>query len=1067
MTGKKEFGKKDSIGLLYKHDYYAFILIISLLIILIFSYIYMSLSVSQNQKKKLTETLSYEAALFGEKLQSEIELYEHQLLLLSDLLTHTANTSLDREFKILGEALYLRHDALLSIRYLDSDFRVQQTIPVEREKNQVDDYPANQKQAIKDYLTQGINPFLRAPYYNENNHHIETIMYSVLSKSSASGEPEITGLLLLEIDLTRVLLAIRQEYQAEDLSRILTVNGNKIFPDFRKNWLPENLNVPLIVEEYSFSGQDWQLFVSPTVTTGFFTSFNVLVFIIWLIIIVLITMTAWILYRYTLSEVSSRKKREQLVQENEKRFRTLFEIVPEIPIIGYDQERKVIFWNEACELLYGYSKDKALGRKIEDLIIKPEEKDTFVRKFTEHLTAGSSMPAEETIHCNQEGSAHDVLSVHIRMENISGIPEFYTVDLEITPYKEAARSLESEKDTILSLFDIINEILYVSDLDTGEVLLINKFTEKLIQQGVSGRKCLQELAENRDPVLSFGIKNTPQPNGTPIKLDYHELENNRHYLITENLIDWKNGKKAKFTILTDVTEFKQRELSLQDTKDRLYSTLESIGEGLIATDTKGKVSFMNKVAQELTGWAWEEAKGKDLEKILVLIDEKTNRPLEKPLLQSIGTNTILGVDDKPVILAKDQEKRVAEIVGAPILNEENTILGDIILLRDVTTKRRIEEKVIKSRKLESLGTLAAGVAYDFNNLLSSLFGYIEMAMVFHNSQEKVSQYLSRALGIYEKATGLTDKLITFSRRSTPDRKTMSVKELLEETAQFAVNGSKTRYQLKLEHDLWLCDIDRTQIQQVFSNLMINSVQAMPDGGTITIKGENIPSSSAPVWTGRTSNYVKITIADEGAGIPKDCLEKIFDPFFTTKHQGSGLGLAIAYSIIDKHNGCIDVSSVSEVGTTFEVYLPASGKRTMDETQNETTAHTDAKILIMDDDPIVTDTIKETLEDIGCTVMLCSSGSKALLIYEEEYLRGKPFDLVIFDLTVPGELGGLETLQLLREKYPDIVALASSGYLDNPVMAEPNKYGFYDKVEKPYHLEEFIELIQKVLKDISE
>ena len=608
-------------------------------------------------------------------------------------------------------------------------------------------------------------------------------------------------------------------------------------------------------------------------------------------------------------------------------------------------------------------------------------------------------------------------------------------------------------------------MIFVSDPKTEDILFTNKFTrEKLAGKDIDN-KWYQALRSKKDPCDFNNKKNEQLPEGKSVHWELYDPEADCYYLITNKIIDWDEQKKAKFTIIMDVTATKKTEILYQSEKDRIYSILESFGEGIIAADTEGKITLMNKTAEELTGWNAKDAEGTDVDKVLVLIDEKTGKKSGAKISEIVETDKVTGIKDNPVILSQDGTKRVIYANGSPIQNDAGVIVGDVILFHDITNKKRKEQELIKSQKLESLGTLAAGIAYDFNNLLSTLFGYIEMAMVFHNSKEKVAQYLSRALGIYERATSLTDKLITFSRRGLPEKKTVDVKDILDETAQFALSGSKIRYSLEIPDDLWLCDADKMQIQQVFNNILINSMQAMPDGGVITIRGENTPCSSAPEWTGKTANYVKITIIDEGTGIPESYLEKIFDPFFTTKQQGSGLGLATAYSIIDKHQGSIDVTSVPGEGTTVVIYLPASQSVIHDfESEEEIVEKCDSKIMIMDDDPIIVDTIKDALEELGYTIMICSNGSKALLIYEEEYLKGEPFDLVIFDLTVPGELGGLETLQILREKYPDILALATSGYLDNPVMSDPQKFGFCTKIEKPYHIEDFINTVHTALND---
>ncbi|MBW6516506.1 MAG: PAS domain S-box protein [Candidatus Cloacimonetes bacterium] len=763
-------------------------------------------------------------------------------------------------------------------------------------------------------------------------------------------------------------------------------------------------------------------------------------------------------------DVTAQKEIENKLTESEHRARSLLERIPNIAIMGWDRNRRIVFCNDACEDIYGYKKEKIISSKIDDILLLPEQREKFIEAFDRWLKNGKTIPPQETIHKGKKDTSIRVFSYYTKIQNTHDESEFFSIDIDLSKIDEFSDKHGVNNKLLIELSNNIDEIIYVSDIKSHQILFTNKFTQQLIADKAINNKCYQALRESRDPFVIDYSKNFLH-DGTTNRWEHYDPDLDCYYLVTEKIISWQNNQKAKFSMILDITPFKKIELDQKLETDKLQSIFEGFGEGVIAMDTEGKITLMNKAAEELTGWKSQDVQGDHIDKVIVLFDEQSNKPSDNSILQVIEPDKISGVTDNPIILTKDGRKRNIYVNSSPILNQKDIIIGDIIVFHDITAKKRKEQELIKSQKLESLGTLAAGIAYDFNNLLSTLFGYIEMAMVFHNSKEKVAQYLSRALGIYERATSLTDKLITFSRRGVPDKKPHYIKDILDETAKFVLSGSKIRYNIEIPEDLWLCDIDKTQIQQVFNNILINSMQAMPDGGVINIKGENIPGSNAPEWTSKTANYVKITVIDEGTGIPESYLDRIFDPFFTTKQQGSGLGLATAYSIIDKHHGSIDVSSVPGEGTTVNVFLPASKSAIHDlDSEEEVAEKYESKILIMDDDPIIIDTVKDALEELGYTVVNCANGSKALLIFEEEYLKGEPFDLVIFDLTVPGELGGLETLKILSEKYPDIVAIATSGYLDNPVMADPQKFGFISKVEKPYNIEDFIESVHSTLKD---
>ncbi len=1062
-----------------KHDYYAFVLVVSLLALLIISVFYMTIGHYQRSRDDYQESIVNEADILKNKIVTELDICQSQLRLLSDYLSksitpgqldQSTGSSSDRvieklrqPFSDIGEVILNENDYLTAGYLISNDMLIRKSLTDDLDINTIDSYLAGMNDNyFEKVLAEERTLFSRSPFIPEATEKEHISLYSFVLVPASPEQKAIAGLLRFDVDIDRLVSDIIDRYVSPDLDVMINANGMVLHPGQRSEDINEDLYTPSTTKLFYVLDQSWELTISPRERIHLFTLFSTFTFVVWVVIIILALIFTIKVYKFAIRDLTAQKEEKERALENERRFRTLFEKIPELPVFGYDKQRKVIFWNEASEQLYGYKKEEALGRRIEELIIAPESREQFVKKFEKSELSGKQMPEEETRHSDKNGNLIDILSIYYKIDNLPGDTEYYTFVLEISSYKEAAARLKSEKEMMLGLFDRICEIIYVADTETGDILFTNSFVEEHICEDLANNKCFRALSDKKDPFISSDKKPDLPPDGRPVRWNYHDNGTDCHYMISDCLIDWKDGKKAKFTIMMDITEFKKVESSLTDKKEELYSILESIGEGFIATDTEGKITFINKVASELTGWAWRDAKNKMIDEVFVLIDDKTNEPLKQSVLQALETDTAFGIISNPTILAKDGSKRVIEVSGAPILNDEETILGDVILFRDITNKKRMEEHLIKKQKLESLGTLAAGIAYDFNNLLSSLFGYIEMAMVFNHSKEKVSQYLSRALGIYEKSTGLTDQLISFSRRSIPEKKIISMEEVLEETAQFALSGSKCHYELNCPQNLWLCSVDRNQIQQVINNLLINSVQAMPDGGKITISAENVPSSSAPVWTGKTSNYVKLSVSDEGMGIPDECLNKIFDPFYTTKHQGSGLGLAIAYSIIDKHDGTIDVTSIPEERTTFEIYLPSAGTANGNNSIEELTEEYSGKILIMDDDPMISDTVKETLEDLGYNVIVSSNGSKALLIYEEEHLKGEPFDLLILDLTVPGELGGLETLQILHQKYPDITALATSGYLDNPVLADPEKYGFFDKIEKPYHIDDFIALIHKAV-----
>ncbi|MGB6064951.1 MAG: ATP-binding protein [Desulfomonilaceae bacterium] len=419
------------------------------------------------------------------------------------------------------------------------------------------------------------------------------------------------------------------------------------------------------------------------------------------------------------------------------------------------------------------------------------------------------------------------------------------------------------------------------------------------------------------------------------------------------------------------------------------------------------------------------------------------------------------------------ETREADASGA-VHFFENTLIGNVNsqrllgfwwLKRDVTEKKKAEEEFAKSQRIESLGILAGGIAHDFNNLLTAMLGNVSLAQTYLTPDHKAYDRLEAAATASKRAQALTYQLLTFSKGGAPIKKTASVAELLKDTVRFALRGSNIHHELSIPDSLLPVEIDEGQISQVVHNLIINALQAMPDGGTIVVQAENCvvrPEYLIPISPG---NYVRIRIKDAGVGIPPGILQKIFDPYFSTKEGGSGLGLSTAYSIIKKHDGLITVNSEVGLGSTFYIYLPASkghSAATGSEAIEEEDPSYRGKILVMDDEECIRELVRELLAHIGYAVCLVNGGDEAVAEYQRAKDVGKPFDAVIMDLTVPGGMGGREAIQRLRKIDPDVLAIVSSGYSDDPVLADFKAHGFAGVLSKPYTSDDVINLLQSVM-----
>jgi PAS domain S-box-containing protein len=507
----------------------------------------------------------------------------------------------------------------------------------------------------------------------------------------------------------------------------------------------------------------------------------------------------------------------------------------------------------------------------------------------------------------------------------------------------------------------------------------------------------------------------------------------------------------------------QTEGLLAEEKERLAVTLHSIGDGVITTDRDGRVSLLNKVAEELTGRRQAESVGQPLASVFRIVDGKTREPRESPVTKVLKSGGIIGLDAQTVLVARDGTERTIADSGAPIRDRDGEIIGVVLVFRDVTEEQKMQEDLQKAQKLESIGLLAGGIAHDFNNILTAILGNMSLAKMYAQPGDKVCEVLTEAEKAFWRARDLTQQLLTFSKGGAPIKKAASIAELLTDTTAFVLRGTNVRCEFSIAEDLWPATFDIGQISQVINNLVINAQQAMPHGGVIAIRAKNVQIGPRQVLPLRKGRYIRFDVEDQGIGIAKEHLPRIFDPYFTTKQTGSGLGLATSYSIIRKHDGHIEVKSTVGRGSLFSIYLPAYGDGSSTRASQPAKAlDGSGKVLLMDDEETVCRVGTEILKRLGYSVEATRDGTEMLACYKKAQQAGEPFDLVIMDLTIPGGMGGKEAIAQLIECDPRAKAVVSSGYFNDPVMADHAKFGFLGVIAKPYKVEELAEIVRKLI-----
>ena len=517
----------------------------------------------------------------------------------------------------------------------------------------------------------------------------------------------------------------------------------------------------------------------------------------------------------------------------------------------------------------------------------------------------------------------------------------------------------------------------------------------------------------------------------------------------------------------EISSRKLAEKQLAAESERFRVTLQSMAEAVLAADKDGQIVLMNRVAEQWVGWAGKDAAGRPVTEVFKLTCPEIGEG-NIDLVKWLETEAQLS--QASVDLFMDDSRggqRIVTVSGSRLIDNEQHILGSVLVLRDVTRLRRIEEEVVRGQKLESVGILAGGIAHDFNNLLTAIMGNLSLARIVSSPTDPHYQNIADAEQASLRASELTQQLLTFSRGGSPVKGNVNLEELVRESAEFVIRGSRVQLRFFADDSLWPVKVDRGQIGQVIDNLVINAMQAMPDGGFVDIHLSNyIPGDRSPFPINR-QHYVCVEIKDYGVGISKEQQARIFDPYFTTKEVGNGLGLAICFSIVSKHGGHITVSSEPGCGSSFFVYLPAlpvesTSSECREDVVSPTQSGSGKRVLVMDDEEIVCSVVSSILEHLGYEVDICSNGSQALAMYSQALEQGRRYDVVIMDVTIPGGMGGQEAVQRLLMIDAEARVIVSSGYSSHEVMADYALYGFAGVVAKPFRINDLSRVLDEVL-----
>jgi len=770
-------------------------------------------------------------------------------------------------------------------------------------------------------------------------------------------------------------------------------------------------------------------------------------------------------YRGIDRDITERKHAEAALRISEEKFRKVFLTSPDSININRLEDGMYISINHGFTATTGYTAADVIGKTSLELNMWADPADR--QKLVEGLRKQGEVKNLEARFRLKDGRIIDGL-MSASIVEIDHIPYIVSVARDITGRKQSEAALKQSEAKYRLLYNETPVLLHSIDRN-GTLVEVNDYWLKTLgyERGeVIGRKVTDFFTEASRKYAREVVHPAFFRDGIAKDISYQFVRKSGEVL--DVLLSATAERDAAGTVvrslavIEDVTERKRAETALRESEERFKAITMTASDAILLMDDRGKIIHWNPAAGRMFGYSAEEALGKNLHLFLA------PTRLHKNFLEGFEKFVKTGqgpVINKSVELAahrKDGTEFPIEVsTSAMNIGGRWHALG---IVRDITERKRLEQELLKSEKLESIGTLAGGIAHDFNNLLQGIFGYISMAKLTYDQKEKSLAMLEQAEKALHQSVNLTSQLLTFSKGGKPMKKVFALRPLIDNSVSFAMSGSRNTYEIVIDKDLHAIEADEGQIGQVIQNIVLNADQAMPLGGRITITARNISASAAPSLPGAaTGDVVELSIQDQGTGIPEEHLSRIFDPYFTTKEKGSGLGLATTYSIIKNHGGVITVASEMGKGTTFTIYLPASGTSVeREEASAQRAVGNKGRVLVMDDEQVVREVTGELLRSLGHEVDFADRGEAAVMQYKTAMAAGRPFDIVILDLTVRGGMGGAEAIKKLLELDPNVKAIVSSGYSDDAVTADFCKQGFRAFLKKPYDIEELQSTLNALL-----
>jgi len=776
----------------------------------------------------------------------------------------------------------------------------------------------------------------------------------------------------------------------------------------------------------------------------------------------------------TIQDVTSQNALEQQLHENELKFRQIVENTRDLFLVVNLRENRFEFISPVFTSVLGYDPQLITDTNYLLSLVHNDDLPKF-RERADLIRAGlkrgvKELPLYIARYRHKDGHYVWLQTSGKIMYDQDGTPAMF-IDLarDVTALKQAEEALRISEEKHRLILQETSEMIFAVTPE-GIYRFANRAfasTFDTTPEDVVGKKISDLFAADEAEKRYDTIRQTIN---SGVRKDFELssiISGEEHFFhaILEPIYNDDGAILWVLGIAHDITERKKALEALRVSEARLKQAQKVAHIGTWTWHIKTNRLEWSEEMYTIFGLE-KETVSQGLETVV----ERAIHPLDRKAVEQSNLSVIH--DKKPypieyrIIWPDNSIHTVWAEAGELILDAKGNPESLTGIAQDITERKRIEDALLNTQKLESLGVLAGGIAHDFNNLLSGIFGCIDLASDKVTDKDAVS-YLSKALGTIDRARALTGQLLTFSKGGTPIKKLQKLPAFIEETVNFALSGSNTSCTFSFPDEVWLCTFDKNQIGQVIDNIVINATHAMPTGGVIDITAENLVLSGNEHPILAAGNYVRIAIRDHGIGIPENVLPKIFDPFYTTKSKGHGLGLATCHSILRRHNGHIEAASQPGEGSTFTFYLPASTDTAVVDTADRAIPHHGSGlILLMDDEGVVTDTVGSMLREMGYTVHGVSDSKSAVRLFRESITSKKHYVALILDLTIPGEPGGKEAIREIRKMDTTTPAFIASGYTEDPVMAHPQDYGFNGCIRKPFRKAELANLFAGHLKNVS-